>query len=768
MMANQSPAPNQSSGPGQSWHTLILSDHGRVQSVDVGMYFINQSDKTFSLNVSTPGNCNMTAISGYPTSQPYLYIKIGTLDEIPITGNQACSTSAPLKLDGRSFTIPGDPANPTDPLRNQLRQNFKGTAFWGVKVTIRWVDGSDPGAFNGIRNQLANAAGGVGSNMRFRFNPSSGKSGYVDTNSATTNVTNNSIVHTATTNSGFENMFYPFGLSCNNTTGVSNGSVTVYDADNGAPGQDPSLYFFVGKVADNSTSITPLRKNDYRLRTNGTIWYQEDPNNEYRNPPQIQTSIEPTRVVSFPNAPSVVDSGSVGNLIPVFTPSGFNNAGGSTTVQIDRVDPQTHYVLVVARMHAGQFIYVGLPGDAVFGDPSFNYGSDCPPSGSLSCDQLTVTPGTVVDGSTPITTRFVAVGSPPVNNVNMNLTVTGPVGFVPRSFDAPQAGNPSYTVDYAVGTLPTSGEYTLRGTVSYTDSTGTANSDECTATVVVANRPYFQITGGDILSGDSIRSWNLNGGLYSGGNSQLGALATNRIADFVTGRGLSAFGTGTGLAFANTTTAPPDIYGGGYQITPFSPFLLPQTAPLPGGGNLAAIATSGVYYVNNNLTLHGQLPTGVSATIIITSGDAFIDGPITYGAYNSLAQIPSLKLYVMAGDIIVRNDVSLMHGVYYAGDSAGVKGKFYSCGNAAGSPMDMNLATAFQDCNTKLVVYGSVSAAELVLNRTYGDIVGFPSFPQEPAEEFIYSPELWLAPRRDGGGSNDIQYDSFVSLPPIL
>ncbi|MCA9326909.1 hypothetical protein KDA14_00085 [Candidatus Saccharibacteria bacterium] len=759
MAATRSPAAGQSDNGSVPWHTLILSDHGRVQSIDLGMYFKTQTAKTFSFNISPgPGDCNINAVSGYGNGKNYLYYKIGTQNWVGIKGNDVCrNLGGSGGLDNSTFTIP----------LSEVKANFKGTAKYGTKVTFRWVDGSandiSNGSYNGIRNDIASAAGGDGSNVRFRIIvPGSGSEvGYIDTNSSNGNNTNNSIVHNAVGGNDFDNMYYPFGLRCDGTPTVAsnsndNGLVSVYDADNGSPSQDPSLFFFVGKVAQNDTRVVPLKRGEYFIR-NGNIWTNEVPSKGYRNPPNTQLPINPT-LISYPD----------GDNVPVFTPSGFNNAGGVTQVKIDTVQPRTHYVLVIGRMHAGQFVYVGLPGDAIFGSPDFDYDADCPTGGSLSCDALTVTPGTVVDTATDVHAKFDVSGSPPVSNVNMNLSVSGPSGFS-QSQNVAQAGNPPYSVDYDVGNLPRSGPYVLSATASYVDtSTGVANSTEpCTATVVVANRPYFQITGGDILSGDSIRSWNLNGKglLYSGGNSQLGALASNRISDFATGTGLSALGGGTGLAFANTTAVPPDIYGGGYQITPFLPFLPAQTSTLSGTVNLGALSSQ-IYYATTNLTLHGQLPTGVRATIVMTSGDAFIDGSITYGAYGSTTQIPRLKLYVTNGDIVVRHDVSELHGVFYA--SGAGKGRFYSCGNNSGGAMDMNLATAFQDCNTKLVVYGSVSANQLVLNRTYGDISGYPSFPQEPAEEFIYSPELWLAPPDNPSGSNDVQYDSFVSLPPVL
>jgi len=59
-------------------------------------------------------------------------------------------------------------------------------------------------------------------------------------------------------------------------------------------------------------------------------------------------------------------------------------------------------------------------------------------------------------------------------------------------------------------------------------------------------------------------------------------------------------------------------------------------------------------------------------------------------------------------------------------------------------------------------VYGSVFAkSKLYLLRTGGNWVGND---YDPAEQFIYSPEVWL----NGPTSKTVKFDAYVSLPPIL
>lgn len=282
-----------------------------------------------------------------------------------------------------------------------------------------------------------------------------------------------------------------------------------------------------------------------------------------------------------------------------------------------------------------------------------------------------------------------------------------------------------------------------------------------------AYAPFFTTTGGDLMAGGDVTSWNLgSGSSYAGAGGQLAAIASGDITQFVTGVGLSgagynSFGDGTHLGFANTTAVPGNgIYGGGFAVSPYSPSISGQTDTLSGSVDLSTLSTN-IYYANGSLQLYGTVPASQQVTIVVTSGDAFITGNTGY-AYANTSQIPRLNLYVQNGDIVVRHDVSEIHGVFYA------SGNFVSCGNNAGSDMVMTTATAYNDCKTKLTVYGAVAADKLVLHRTYGSIVAAGAVPYTPAEEFIYSPEVWLAKGQTLTGSGNVKYDSYISLPPIL
>ncbi|PID30718.1 hypothetical protein CSA80_04340 [Candidatus Saccharibacteria bacterium] len=290
-------------------------------------------------------------------------------------------------------------------------------------------------------------------------------------------------------------------------------------------------------------------------------------------------------------------------------------------------------------------------------------------------------------------------------------------------------------------------------------------------------RPYFEVVGGDILSGGDIRAWNRNGdpaGNYMGGGSQLAALAMGNVDDFITGAGLpgsTAAQSGRGLAFANTT-ASGNRYGGGYAVSPPVPTAPPQDFTLSGVVDLATLGADGTYYASGNITLHGQLSTGRQVTIVVRGGgNVFIDGNITYGSYNAAdpSSIPRLTVIVQNGNVSVRRNVTEIHGVYYV-QGSGAHGNFYSCTDTINTPITFTTPDAYNLCNNSLSVYGAVSANRLVLGRTYGTYhTNSAGTPVAPAESFLYTPELWLAPDGTSSDSDAMgRYDSFVSLPPIL
>ncbi|MFZ1249573.1 MAG: hypothetical protein WAQ24_04600 [Candidatus Saccharimonadales bacterium] len=286
--------------------------------------------------------------------------------------------------------------------------------------------------------------------------------------------------------------------------------------------------------------------------------------------------------------------------------------------------------------------------------------------------------------------------------------------------------------------------------------------------------PYFTVTGGDILSGGDIQSWNQDSGTYAGAGSQLAALATGNIKNFVTGFGLSggaAANSGSGLAFANTTKAG-TTYGGGYSVPTFVPTVTGPTIALPGSVIDLSTLMTGTYTYAGNVVLHGQVPQGQNITLVLTSGSVFIDGNITYAPYTNFVQMPRLTVIVQNGNVGVAPNVTEIHGVFYAGRTTptdNTKGNFYSCATDADTTVNLGTPTAYATCNSQLTVYGAVATAnKLILSRTYGNVAAAPGVLAQPAEVFYYSPELWLAPPDAATGGAPIKPSSYLSLPPVL
>ena len=279
--------------------------------------------------------------------------------------------------------------------------------------------------------------------------------------------------------------------------------------------------------------------------------------------------------------------------------------------------------------------------------------------------------------------------------------------------------------------------------------------------VRIVAKPYFTVTGGDISSDGNITSWNadnVGGAGYAGAGSQLAALATGNITSFVTGTGMSS--NPSSLAFANTTAAG-TRYGGGYTETTPMPVISTAGATVLTTSTPSLSSLNGTYTRSGDLTLWDPTPAGKSVTIVMTSGNLYISNNISY-SYGSLAQIPRLTVIVQNGNIYVNNNVSQIHGVFYVGGAG--QGNFYSCATGIGAP-----STDYNTCNHQLTVYGAVTANKLILSRTYGSVHATTGTPAAPAENFFYSPEVWLAPASStSSNSSDVIYNSYVSLPPIL
>lgn len=323
---------------------------------------------------------------------------------------------------------------------------------------------------------------------------------------------------------------------------------------------------------------------------------------------------------------------------------------------------------------------------------------------------------------------------------------------------------------------------------------GIARKCRAIAGAAPGGTPYFSVVGGDIAAGPGFGACNTGGktaditanfntgASYGGASSQLAALALTDINGFATGKyddgsapnpwrdaiigntiiPLLSLHDESDLAFGNTLK-PSGDFGGFYNNSSWCVNDYYDNAdknnngPDP-GPTLNMSTASGVYKRNGDLTLNGGVVGDDQHVTVIVTGDVYINGPgIRFAAPSALGKIPSFQLYV-TGRILVSPTAGELDGFY---DAQGPNGQFITCADSSGGIAD------FTSCNIPLTVKGAVAATQVVPNRTYGDIDGQAAFGQQnPAETFLFSPQVWL--QGITGGGNVGPWDSVTSLPPIL
>lgn len=335
--------------------------------------------------------------------------------------------------------------------------------------------------------------------------------------------------------------------------------------------------------------------------------------------------------------------------------------------------------------------------------------------------------------------------------------------------------------------------------------TGPIGPVDCSVPFEVDYLPYFTVKGGDIAAGadfanttgvcteDStadIVSWNYdNSGSsnhtgYYGAGAQAAAYALRDIKSFTTGlnptanssplAGRSVNGSITvgtpkspsAVSFANAgsgvNVSGNVNYGGEFGTLPcihdYTDDITTGT-----GSWTDNYAASGTYDVGGDVHIAGgTLPPNTVITIK-ASGDVYIDGNIDYDDTAGPGHIP--RLNIIATNIYISGSVNHIHGMFIAQD-----GTFATC--TTGSDTPSAETTLYDNCHNKLTVYGAVAAKTLHLNRSYGTLTSTSG----SAEEFVYSPELWLATPdckvnptdAQCTNSNGPSYDAITSLPPIL
>lgn len=378
-------------------------------------------------------------------------------------------------------------------------------------------------------------------------------------------------------------------------------------------------------------------------------------------------------------------------------------------------------------------------------------------------------------------------------NPRFSVSITSPAGVVTTrnnvAYSVSGTGNvrANATLRASIDHIfMTAGVYQIRWSLSgSSDDTrlvnvtcdGAAGGDGGGGSITAGDKPYFEVRGGDIIAGVSfpndggvpssassrIAAWDSGAAPYDGSKGNLAVIAKGTITQFASGADPT---NPSRLTFANSPASSSPVYGGGYDALPATPDYIENALA---GGNLQPCpaqpirfdgVSSGIYHCSGNVTIGTSVLTSGKNITIIADGSVFIAGDITY-SYSGLADIPRLNVYTR-GDIVVAGVVSQLHGIFVA---QGKDRKFYTCGSAAAGYEYANLS-GHAECATKLTVYGSVVAGELILGR----ITGSWTRPAEgPAETFVHSPEAWLGKPLDAGSTtSQIEFDSYISLPPLL
>lgn len=303
-------------------------------------------------------------------------------------------------------------------------------------------------------------------------------------------------------------------------------------------------------------------------------------------------------------------------------------------------------------------------------------------------------------------------------------------------------------------------------------------------------QPYHKVYGGDVSVGAGFGSgcvkntsatiigWNSTSGGPGnrGAGAQLAAFAIGQINRFATGQQQNN-GNPKSLTFANTGAGFPNTdYGGGLgeQYIPcINNYWNPSGGVVPSPINPA---TNGSFTHTGNLALNvnsGGIGTGRRVTVYV-DGNVYIPANINYQSTtygSSIANIPSFRL-IVRGNIYVGSGVTELNGLFVAMPRTGVadSGKFYTCGRSNFTPptaAQMRSDNAL--CDNQLTVYGVVVADTIKFLRKHGtiaDAVVGETYRSggQPAEKFIYTPEMWLTSDFGGGG----EFDGYGTMPPIL
>lgn len=395
-------------------------------------------------------------------------------------------------------------------------------------------------------------------------------------------------------------------------------------------------------------------------------------------------------------------------------------------------------------------------------------------------------------GYTPLPQQDVARTSDPGYRFG---TMTWSNPKCPRTF-ASRSTTTIATETYTVPTGTPVGDSVCRSLVLNPKGTSGGPVTSAEVCVVVVDKPYFSVAGGDVVTGapmeingadcttvgaDSaagVVGWNQENGAYDGAGTQFAAIALRDIQDFATAQGTGGVAP-YGLSFSNTTNVTgTNMYGGSFGSEPCVPdYFKPAESMTPnytGNHTLAAADMNHAVYVKGgNLTIAGTTSVNNGTnTVVYVSGNVYINGSVIFtgsGNYAAgLSDVPTFSI-IATGNIYIAPGVTELDGLYVAEPvDATNGGNIYTCTTAPFrvGGLTFSTTTYYNTCNKRLDVYGAFVAKELWPLRTHGTL----SVANSPAEVFHYDPEAWLGVPSDvtAGGGNVGGYDAITSLPPVL
>lgn len=413
-------------------------------------------------------------------------------------------------------------------------------------------------------------------------------------------------------------------------------------------------------------------------------------------------------------------------------------------------------------------------------------------SGSVNNNQSLPINTYITGTANPTTTPPPSGGTYSLTIVKGGVTLSG----YPKSLTYTQTGTASPYLYFAAGPAVT---FNGVGSVysiswSFTSSQG---SKTCSANITViapGSTPYLQVFGGDVMAGSGFTSEsscvanssagiysnsnNQNGSSYVGSGTDQGAFAEAFVSGFSSEGNTGSGGPPNNLTFSNSPTN--GNFGEAYCVPDyFSDFNNLSSTPTQVIDKLTTTTPS------SQRNLRSWLPTntlslGKGYIILVKGVDFNIDENTAFQsnipASSALSSLPYLYVIDEGGNIIISPSVTHLAGVFIDEPTPTTAVKNNS---SSGNIFDCSTSSSFDpspftdSCsNTKLVVDGSFIAGNIDFQRTNTTTtVPEPSGSCKAAsvadaEEFCYSPLIWLA--NPFSSSSSVHTDYLSSVPPTL